>query len=151
MTPSRRALSVWVRLARAYAAVLGAARRAVRPDLTLAQFDVLAQLARAGARCTAGDLSRMLLVTAGNVTGLVDRLAARGLVRRARDPADRRRSFVRLTPRGRATWRRARTRHAAALADTLRGLDPGTAERLRRDLARLRAAVTPRVAREGAA
>lgn len=136
------ALSVWVRLARAYHAVLRAARGALGDQLTLPQFDVLAQLARAadeGRPCTVTDLSRMMLVTAGNVSGLVDRLAARGLVRREPDPADRRCRLLQLTPAGRALWHRARDRHAASLADTLSDLPPAALTRLRRDLGALRA------------
>jgi len=155
VTRTERALSVWVRLARAYQAVLRSARAAVAPDCTLPQFDVLSQLARreaAGSRCTAGDLSRMLLVTAGNVTGLVRRLVSQGWVRRTVDPADRRRAWLELTPSGRAVWRRLRERHAQALADTLSGLSPVVANRLRADLVALRASTRgPAAGEEGAA
>ena len=63
-------------------------RRSVPGDLTLPQFDVLAQLYRRPPGMTPGQLTRELLVTAGNVTGIVERLARRGLVERRPVPED---------------------------------------------------------------
>lgn len=132
---------MWVRLAGLYHAVLPAARTAVGPALTLPQFDVLVQLARCereGVDCTPGALSRMLLVTAGNVTGVVDRLAARGWIARDPDPDDRRRVRLRFTPAGRREWEAARERHAQALGDRLSGLAPALLRRLRDVLGEVR-------------
>lgn len=69
------------------------------------EFDVLAALRRAGApyQLSPGRLIRETLVTSGTMTNRVDRLAARGLVERLPDPADRRGVLVRLTDRGRET------------------------------------------------
>jgi len=69
------------------------------------EFDVLAALRRAGApyELTPGRLIRETLVTSGTMTNRVDRLAARGFVRRSPDPADRRGVLVGLTPAGRKT------------------------------------------------
>lgn len=68
---------------------------------TLARFDVLAALDRQPKGMTMGALSRALLVSNGNVTQLVQKLAKDGLVRIAPSPTDRRASIVRLTPHGR--------------------------------------------------
>jgi DNA-binding MarR family transcriptional regulator len=67
------------------------------------EFDVLAALRRAGHpyELSPGDLLPRTLVTSGTMTARVDKLAARGLVRRRRDPADRRGVRVRLTDAGR--------------------------------------------------
>ncbi|HET6685525.1 MAG TPA: MarR family transcriptional regulator [Jiangellaceae bacterium] len=67
------------------------------------EFDVLAALRRAGQpyELSPGDLLPRTLVTSGTMTARVDKLAARGLVRRRRDPADRRGVRVRLTDAGR--------------------------------------------------
>ena len=67
------------------------------------EFDVLAALRRAGTpyEMSPGDLLPRTLVTSGTMTARVDKLAARGLVRRRRDPADRRGVRVRLTDAGR--------------------------------------------------
>jgi DNA-binding MarR family transcriptional regulator len=105
------ALSVWVRLLKAHALMMREVRRRVPEDLTLPQFDVLVQLARSEAGMTPGELTRELLVTAGNVTGIVDRLASVGMVERCPVPEDRRAVRVRLTARGRRLMRRAIPRH----------------------------------------
>ncbi len=67
------------------------------------QFDVLASLRRAGApfRLAAGALGRSMMITSGSVTNRVDGLERRGLVKRVRDPADRRGVLIELTPEGR--------------------------------------------------
>lgn len=68
-------------------------------DVTLPQFDALTQLARADGM-SQQELADKLLVTKGNVVGLVDRLSARGWVERAEAPGDRRVNVVRLTAAG---------------------------------------------------
>jgi DNA-binding MarR family transcriptional regulator len=106
------ALSVWLRLLKTHGLILRELRRRVPEDLTLPQFDVLAQLHRHGNHgMTPGELTRELLVTAGNVTGIVDRLEALGLVERRRLPEDRRVVRVRMTARGRRLMQRAIPRH----------------------------------------
>lgn len=93
----------WVSLARTYR--LGSRRQGrvlAALGLTVPQFDVLATLFRSppeGLRM--GELSARLLVTEGNVTGLVGRMETAGLVARAPDPADARAVRVTLTPAGR--------------------------------------------------
>ncbi|MCI0687000.1 MAG: MarR family transcriptional regulator [Sporichthyaceae bacterium] len=83
-------------------------------DLEVWEFDVLAALRRAGEpyQLSPGQLITQTLVTSGTMTNRVDRLAARGLVRRLPDPGDRRGVLVRLTGHG-------RERADAALADLL--------------------------------
>jgi len=98
-------------LLKAHALLMREVRRRVPEDLTLPQFDVLVQLARREAGMTPGELTRELLVTAGNVTGIVERLAGVGLVERRPVPEDRRAVRVRLTTRGRRLMRRAIPRH----------------------------------------
>jgi DNA-binding MarR family transcriptional regulator len=73
-------------------------------DIEAWEFDVLAALRRAGDpyELSPGRLLRETLVTSGTMTNRVDRLAARGLVERHPDPADRRGVLVRLTPDGKA-------------------------------------------------
>jgi DNA-binding MarR family transcriptional regulator len=74
-----------------------------RFDLEPWQFDVLASLRRAGApfRLAAGALGRSMMITSGSVTNRVDSLERRGLVRRLRDPGDRRGVLIELTADGR--------------------------------------------------
>jgi DNA-binding MarR family transcriptional regulator len=109
------ALSVWVRLLRAHGLILRAVRKQLPSDLTLPQFDVLAQLHRQEDGLLPSELTRALLVTAGNVTGIVRRLEGQGLVERLRVPNDRRAVRVRLTDRGRARMATLLPAHAQAL------------------------------------
>lgn len=104
-------LSTWVRLLKAHALLLREVRRFVPEQLTLPQFDVLAQLHRHSGGMTPGALTRELLVTAGNVTGMVDRLVKVDLAERHPVPHDRRAVRVRLSAKGRQVMRRAIPRH----------------------------------------
>jgi DNA-binding MarR family transcriptional regulator len=105
------AVSVWLRLLKTHGLMLRRVRRRVPEPLTLPQFDVLAQLYRRPRGMTPGELTRELLVTAGNVTGIVERLARRRLVERQPVPEDRRAVRVRLTSRGHRVMERAIPRH----------------------------------------
>ena len=131
------ALSVWLRLLKAHGLVLRELRRRLPPRLTLPQFDVLAQLHRHetegsnGAGLTPGELSGELLVTAGNLTGIVERLVRMGLVSRQRDRADRRALRLRLTARGRRLMRGAIPRHRREVAAMLSALPAADLRRLR--------------------
>jgi DNA-binding MarR family transcriptional regulator len=99
------------------------------------EFDVLAALRRSGApyQLSPGQLLRETLVTSGTMTNRVDRLAARGLVKRDDHPGDRRGVLVRLTDQGRETV-------DATLADLLaaeRTMLDGLAETDRAQLVRM--------------
>jgi len=132
------AVSVWVRLLKTHGLVLRELRRRRVPDaLTLPQFDVLVQLHRRPEGMTSRELTRELLVTAGNVTGLVDRLAALGLVEGRPVPEDGRAVRVVLTERGRRVARRAIPRHRRDVESLLSPLPPRDLARLRRLLGRL--------------
>jgi DNA-binding MarR family transcriptional regulator len=131
------AVSVWVRLLKAHALVLRELRRRLPEPLTLPQFDVLMQLHRHADGMTSRELTRELLVTAGNVTGLVDRLQALGLVERRPVPEDRRAVRVVLTPRGRRVARQAIPRHRRDVETLLSPVGARDLARLRRLLGRL--------------
>ena len=131
------ALAVWVRLLKAHGLILRELRRRVPEDLTLAQFDVLAQLHRDAGGMTSSALTRALLVTAGNVTGIVGRLARLGLVERRPVPGDRRAARIRLTARGRQVMQRALPRHGRDVALLLAGLPARDLVQLRGVLGRL--------------
>lgn len=101
-TASKQRLRLWLRLLRASRAIEGALRERLRVayDMTLPQFDVMAALARSESGMTMTELSRLLMVSNGNVTGIIDRLAADGLVSRQPAAGDRRAVRVGLTRRG---------------------------------------------------
>lgn len=80
------------------------ARLRERFSITLARFDLMAQLERHPQGLRMGELSRRLMVTGGNVTGLTSELVAEGLVARQPIPQDRRAFAVRLTAKGKAAF-----------------------------------------------
>ena len=140
------AVSTWLRLLHGYALIERELRRAVAEHCTFPQFDVLNQLERERDGLTFVELSRRLLVTAGNLTGIVDRLHAEGLVRRAVHPADRRAFRLTLTPKGRRLVRRAQGRHHRALTALLARVPDRDLRVLRRLLDRLRSSASLRAA-----
>ncbi|WP_271499349.1 MarR family winged helix-turn-helix transcriptional regulator [Bradyrhizobium sp. CCBAU 11357] len=84
--------------------------------LSLAKFDVLAQLDRDRNGLALGQLSQNLKVSGGNVSGLVQRLLADDLISREMSSEDRRSFIVRLTPKGEALFRKAADVHKKHLS-----------------------------------
>lgn len=99
---SHERLRLWLRLLRASRGIEAELRERLRLtyDVTLPQFDVLAALARRDDGITMTELSRYLMVSNGNVTGIIDRLVERGWVERLATPGDRRTTRVKLTVKG---------------------------------------------------
>ena len=99
---SKRRLKMWLRLLNVNRAAESHMREFLRikHDTTLPRFDVLAALHRSGKAITMSDLSRMLLVSNGNATAVVDRLERDGLVKRTVSDTDRRTVFATLTAAG---------------------------------------------------
>lgn len=139
------AVSTWLRLLAVRAMVDREVRRGLANGLTLPQFDVLNHLGRSPGGMTFVELSRHLLVTAGNLTGIVDRLEDLGLVRRAPHPQDRRAFRLTLTARGRAAVRAQVPAHRQAVARLLSALPQRDLARLRALLGRLRQRMEPRL------
>lgn len=110
---SKRRLKAWIRLLGAARAVETSLSRTLRAQgTTLPRFDVMAALWRRREGLTMTDLSRLLLVSPGNATAVVDRLEAEGLARRTRG-ADRRSVTVALTPEGLRLFESLALRHEA--------------------------------------
>ena len=86
---------------------------------------------------TQSELAQRLLVTKGNVCGLIDRLEAAGLVVRRADPADRRANRLFLTPRGAALLAETLPTHLAIIQEILGGLRGSELQALRDQLERL--------------
>ena len=93
-------------LVETYFAFIGKADRHIRGlGLTPSQFDVLVTLGDTeGMTCK--ELSEKTLVTKGTLTGVLDRLAAKGLIERIPSREDRRAIFIRLTPKGEARFKK---------------------------------------------
>ncbi|MBV9930677.1 MAG: MarR family transcriptional regulator [Alphaproteobacteria bacterium] len=128
----RLSVRVWLRLLSCTMAIEKEVQRGLAGAFgtTLPRFDILAALERAPGGMTMGELSRALLVSNGNVTGLVRGLAAEGMVEVAPLPSDRRATRVRLTPAGAARF----AAMAAAHHDWIDALLGGLGEEERRDL-----------------
>ena len=118
----RKALDAYIKLMRASESVTNRVkRRASQSGLTMSQLGVLEALLHLGSMCQT-DLSAKLLKSSGNTTTVVDNLEKRGLVRRERDPRDRRFVTVSLTPRGRALIEGVFPRHAEAIVEAMAAL-----------------------------
>ena len=120
---AKRRLRAWVRLLGVTRRTESALREVLRGhDTTLPRFDVMAALHRRRDGVTMSELSRMLLVSNGNATAVVDRLEAEGLVRRQPSEADRRTVFVGLTSEGLSRFERLAAEHEAHVDRLLGGL-----------------------------
>ena len=91
-------------------------------DTSLPRFDLMAQLDHAPQGLTMGELSRRMMVTGGNITGITDQLEAEGLVERAEVEGDRRAYLVRLTPKGRQQFNAMAQAHEAWIVDAFASL-----------------------------
>ena len=89
---------------------------------TLPRFDLMAQLERAPKGLKMGELSRRMMVTGGNVTGITDMLEKEGLVERVADAADRRATLVRLTPAGRRVFAAMAEEHEGWIVESFKEL-----------------------------
>jgi len=114
-------LRLWLRLFTCKTLIESEVRRRLREefDVTFPRFDLLAQLYRVpNGGMTLGELSSRMMVSAGNVTGLVERLTKDGLIDRRPLPTDRRVQMVSLTAEGRKFFRSM----ARANADWIAGI-----------------------------
>jgi DNA-binding MarR family transcriptional regulator len=122
-TEGKQKLRLWLRLLGASRAIETELRRRLREAFgeTLPRFDVMAALDRKRAGMTMTELSRYLMVSNGNVTGIIDRLVSEGLVARLAHEGDRRATFVRLTPRGAQRFQVMAKAHEAWVGEILAG------------------------------
>lgn len=129
---SKDRLRLWIRLLRSSRAIENELRERLRRrfDVTLPRFDVLAALHRAPDGMLMSELSRYLMVSNGNVTGIIDRLEADGQVVRARRDGDRRTSIVRLTEKGRTEFEAMAAVHETWVDELLGDLVADDVEKL---------------------
>lgn len=114
-------LRAWYRMLLATRVLSGEIRERLRRQfgVTLPRFDVMAALYRMEEGATMTELSRFLMVSNGNVTGIIDRLVADGLVSRDVEPNDRRTFRVRLTRRGRTSFTAMAAAHESWVSELL--------------------------------
>lgn len=125
-TPSKERLRLWLRFLKASRAIEARLRENLRTEFetTLPRFDVMAALSRFDDGLKMSQLSGVLRVSNGNVTGIVDRLEEDGFLNRVPVPGDRRASLVRMTQSGRKEFARQAAAHEAWLDDMLRDFSP---------------------------
>lgn len=123
---------LWLRLLRASRGIEGELRERLRTtyNVTLPRFDVMAALYREPEGMLMSQLSKYLMVSNGNVTGLIDRLTSDGLVQRRLRDGDRRTSVVLLTKAGRENFEQMAASHRKWINEMLSQFSPEEAESL---------------------
>ena len=123
-TDDHQALRLWLRLLTCSQLIEREVRARLqgRFDTTLPRFDLMSQLWRYPDGLKMNELSRHLMVTGGNVTGIVDPLEKEGMVERTPEPADRRAYRVRLTRAGRKAFAEMARAHEGWIVELLGGL-----------------------------
>lgn len=118
------ALRLWLRMLTCTQLVEKQVRTLLRErfETTLPRFDLMAQLERAPSGLKMNELSRRMMVTGGNVTGITDQLVSEGLVERIDVEGDRRAYRVRLTPKGRKQFNEMARQHEDWIVEAFSGL-----------------------------
>ncbi len=129
---SKSRLRLWLKLLKLSSGIENALRRRLREDhgTTLPRFDVMAALARHPDGLKMSELSGLLRVSNGNVTGIVDRLTEEGLALRVAVSGDKRAQRARLTPKGRAAFDSLARHHEGWVNEALARLDAAEIETL---------------------
>ena len=131
-------LRLWLRLLTCTTLIEGEVRRRLRErfDVTLPRFDLMAHLDKAPEGMTLSDVSKRMMVSNGNVTGLVERLVESGHIDRRTSEADRRVQMIRLTKLGRAEFRKMAAEHEIWIANVFADLSEKDVQDLMRLLAK---------------
>jgi DNA-binding MarR family transcriptional regulator len=133
-------LKLWLRMLASTTQIEKEIRTRLREQfgISLARFDYMAQLYRYREGLTMRVLSRYLMVTGGNVTGLTDELEREGAVVRKSSPDDRRSWIVSLTPKGRRSFEIMAKEHEQWILEMFSTLDAKTVQQLHAHLGQLR-------------
>lgn len=134
-------LRLWLRLLTCATMIEGEVRRRLRErfDVTLPRFDLMAQLDRAPDGMTLSDVSKRMMVSNGNVTGLVERLVESGHLARRTSETDRRAQVISLTELGRAEFRAMAAEHESWIAGMFAELSAAEIDALMNLLGRAKA------------
>ncbi|HEX6265465.1 MAG TPA: MarR family transcriptional regulator [Burkholderiales bacterium] len=135
-----RALRLWLRLLTCTQLVERQVRSRLREQFatTLPRFDLMAQLARHPEGLKMNELSRLLMVTGGNVTGVVDQLEGEGLVARVDEPADRRAFRIHLTKAGERSFADMARAHEEWIVELFAGMTKREQDELLKLLAKVK-------------
>ncbi len=142
--PDHESLRLWLRLLTCHNLIESRLRNLLRLNFetTLPRFDLMAQLDRHPEGLKMRDLSRLLMVSGGNVTGLTDRLVEEGLIERRDDPRDRRAYSVHLTPAGKTQFARMAQQHEGWVVELFDGLGEEERRQLHMLLGRLKGSLS---------
>jgi DNA-binding MarR family transcriptional regulator len=134
----RDEIRLWLRLLTCTTLIEGEVRSRLRErfDVTLPRFDLMAQLDKVPEGMTLSDVSKRMMVSNGNVTGLVERLVESGHLDRRTSESDRRVQVIRLTKAGRAEFRKMAAEHELWISDIFGDLTPKDVRELMRLLAK---------------
>ena len=134
------ALRLWLRLLTCSQLIERHVRSRLRSrfGITLPRFDLMSQLERHAEGLKMNELSRRMMVTGGNITGIVDQLVKEGLVERLDEPSDRRAWRVRLTRAGDKAFAEMARAHEEWVVELLGGFSRRDSEALMQLLARLK-------------
>jgi len=121
-----QSLKLWLRMLSCTVRIENEVRTRLRATfgITLPRFDLMAQLERFPDGLRMGELSKRMMVTGGNITGITDQLEQEKLVLRVVDPKDRRSYSVKLTPAGRRAFDEMARVHEGWIAELLHGVTP---------------------------
>lgn len=135
-----RALRIWLRLLTCTQLIERQVRLRLREQFgtTLPRFDLMAQLERHPEGLKMNELSRLLMVTGGNVTAIVDQLEKEGLVERVDEPADRRAFRIHLTRAGERTFAEMAGAHEEWVVELFAGMSRREQDDLLRLLAKVK-------------
>lgn len=119
-----QSLKLWLRMLSCTMRIENEIRSRLRAtfDITLPRFDLMAQLERQPDGLRMGELSKRMMVTGGNITGITDQLEREQLVVRVTDPHDRRASSVQLTTAGRAAFNAMAAVHEGWIEELLQDI-----------------------------
>jgi DNA-binding MarR family transcriptional regulator len=134
------ALRIWLRLLTCTQLIERRVRSGLREEFgtTLPRFDLMAQLERHREGLKMNELSRLLMVTGGNITAIVDQLEKEGQVERLDDSADRRAFRIRLTRAGEKSFTEMARAHEQWVVELLAGLSRKEHDELLKLLAKLK-------------
>ena len=134
------ALRLWLRLLTCTQLIEQQVRARLREqfETTLPRFDLMAQLERAPDGLKMNELSRRMMVTGGNVTGITDQLEAEGWVQRVPLEGDRRALLIRLTPAGKKAFAEMASVHEGWIVESLAGLNEREVETLHKLLGKVK-------------
>ena len=136
-------MRVWLALLGCFTSIERTLRRrfASHFQSSLPRYDILTALTQFPDGLTMGQLAAKLMVTKGNITGVVGRLESSGHLCRSTSSEDRRVQLVTLSDTGRELWREMHAEYRSVVEDALRGLSKVESDRLTQRLIESQAAI----------